>query len=169
MADDSNKTDKEPGKETVSKGIAKRKYLLIDDDLEGLDFTLKDNPVNKSYAPMKLFKLSEVESVAITKWGSMEKLEGEQEKRMQQTSEFENRKEEEKRHFWDCEEFFEPLKHFMVNMALPAERVSSYFKDKSDSSTQVTSGSIDSLLECDIILCFCDCLHSIPPDCMYTS
>ena len=85
---------------------------------------------------MKLFKLSEVESVAITKWGSMEKLEGEQEKRMQQTSELENRKEEEKRHFWDCEEFFEPLKHFMVNMELPAERVSSYFKDKSDSSTQ---------------------------------
>ena len=45
MADFSN-TDKE---EVVSKGIAKRKYLLIDDDLEGLDFTLKDNPVNKSY------------------------------------------------------------------------------------------------------------------------
>lgn len=26
------------------------------------------------------------------------------------------------------------------------------------------SESIDSLLECDVILCFCDCLHSIPPD-----
>lgn len=45
MADFSN-TDQE---EVVSKGIAKRKYLLIDDDLEGLEFELKDNPVNKSY------------------------------------------------------------------------------------------------------------------------
>lgn len=81
---------------------------------------------------MKIFKLSEVESLAIAKWGSMEKLETEQEKRRQQTSELENRKEEEKRHFWDCKELFEPLKHFMVNMELPTERVSSYFKDKGD-------------------------------------
>lgn len=81
---------------------------------------------------MKIFKLSEVESLAITKWGSMEKLETEQEKKTQQNSKLENRKEEEKRHFWDCEELFEPLKRFMVNMELPTERVSSYFKDKGD-------------------------------------
>lgn len=31
----------------------------------------------------------------------------------------------------------------------------------------MASGSPDSLLECDVILCFCDCLHSIPNDCMY--
>lgn len=43
MADFSNKG------EVVSKGIAKRKYLLVDNDLEGLEFELKDNPVNKSY------------------------------------------------------------------------------------------------------------------------
>ena len=45
MADISN-PDKE---EVVSKGIAKRKYLLVDNDLEGLEFDLKDNPLNKSY------------------------------------------------------------------------------------------------------------------------
>ena len=45
MADISN-PDKE---EAVSKGIAKRKYLLVDNDLEGLEFELKDNPLNKSY------------------------------------------------------------------------------------------------------------------------
>lgn len=45
MADFSN-----PDKEgVVSKGIAKRKYLLVDNDLEGVEFELKDNPVNKSY------------------------------------------------------------------------------------------------------------------------
>lgn len=81
---------------------------------------------------MKLFKLSEVESLATTKWGSMEKLETEQEKRRQQNSKLEKRKEEEKRRFWDCKELFEPLKRFMVNMELPTERVSSYFKDKGD-------------------------------------
>lgn len=85
-----------------------------------------------SLAPMKVFKLSEVESVAISKWGSMEKLEAEQEKRRQQTSKLESRKEQEKRHFWDCEELFEPLKRFMVNLELPVERVSSYFKDKGE-------------------------------------
>ena len=44
MADVSN-----PDKVVVSKGIAKRKYLLVDNDLEGLEFELKDNPINKSY------------------------------------------------------------------------------------------------------------------------
>lgn len=83
---------------------------------------------------MKLFKLSEVESLAITKWGSMKKLETEQEKRRKQNSNLENRKEEEKRHFWDCKEIFEPLKSFMVNVELPTERVSSYFKDKGDNT-----------------------------------
>lgn len=85
-------------------------------------------------APMKIFKLSEVECVAISKWGSMEKLEAEQEKRRQQNSRLENRKEEEKRHFWDSEELFEPLKPFMENMQLPSERLSSYFKNKRDSA-----------------------------------
>ena len=90
--------------------------------------------MSHSPAPMKLFKLSEVESLAITKWGSMKKLETEQEKRRKQNSNLENRKEEEKRHLWDCKEIFEPLKSFMVNVELPIERVSSYFKDKGDNT-----------------------------------
>ena len=39
--------------ETVSKGVAKRKYLLLDEDLEELKYQLKDNPVNKSYGKCK--------------------------------------------------------------------------------------------------------------------
>lgn len=46
MADNLNDTGRD---KVVSKGLAKRKYLLVDNDLEGLEFTLKDNPVNKSY------------------------------------------------------------------------------------------------------------------------
>ena len=50
MADFSNNANKFADKqETVSKGVAKRKYLLLDDDLEGIEFELKDNPVNKGY------------------------------------------------------------------------------------------------------------------------
>ena len=84
---------------------------------------------------MKIFKLSEVESVAVKKWGSMEKLEAEQLHRKEQNSKLESRKEEEKRHFWDREEIFEPLKRFMVNLELPAEKVSSYFKVKTADNT----------------------------------
>ena len=83
-------------------------------------------------AAMKIFKLSEVESVAIRKWGSMEKLEAQQEKRKQQNSKLERKNEEEKRHFWDNEEIFKPLEHFMVNLELPEERVSCYFREKID-------------------------------------
>lgn len=46
MADYSENTNKQ---ETLSKGVAKRKYLLLDGDLDGLEFETKDNPVNKSY------------------------------------------------------------------------------------------------------------------------
>lgn len=81
---------------------------------------------------MKIFKLSEVESVAIRKWGSIEKLEAEQEKRKQQNAKLERKNEEEKRHFWDNEEIFKPLEHFMVNLELPEERVSYYFREKID-------------------------------------
>lgn len=83
-------------------------------------------------AAMKIFKLSEVESVAIRKWGSIEKLEAEQEKRKQQNSKLERKNEEGKRHFWDHEEIFKPLEHFMVNLELPEERVSYYFREKID-------------------------------------
>ena len=31
----------------------------------------------------------------------------------------------------------------------------------------VISGEEEHLLDCDVILCFCDCLHSAPPDCKY--
>ena len=65
----------------------------------------------------------------------MEKLEAEQLHRKEQNSKLESRKEEEKRHFWDREEIFEPLKRFMVNLELPAEKVSSYFKVKTADNT----------------------------------
>lgn len=50
MADFSNNTVQI---ETVSKGVAKRKYLLLDEDLEDLKYQLKDNPVKKSYGKCK--------------------------------------------------------------------------------------------------------------------
>ena len=50
MADFSNNTVQI---ETVSKGVAKRKYLQLDEDLEDLKYQLKDNPVNKSYGKCK--------------------------------------------------------------------------------------------------------------------
>ena len=81
---------------------------------------------------MKIFKLSEVESVAFKKWGSIGNLEAEQENRKQKNCDLESRIEEDKRHFWDREEIFEPLKHFIENIELPAERISSYFKEESD-------------------------------------
>ena len=56
MADCSENTNKH---ETLSKGVAKRTYLLLDGDLEGLEFEIKDNPVNKSYGWYGSFKISE--------------------------------------------------------------------------------------------------------------
>ncbi|XP_029180106.2 uncharacterized protein LOC114947635 [Acropora millepora] len=159
MADVSDALEKQT---SVSKALAKRKYILQEEDLEGLEFELKDNPVNKNYAPMKIFKLSAVESVALRKWGSMEKLEAEQVKRKQRNSVVDSKIEEEKRHFWDRDEIFEPLKPFMQKLELPAERISPYFKEANNKD--VSSDKEANLLDCNIILCFCDCLHSVPPD-----
>ena len=46
MADVSDALEKQT---SVSKGLAKRKYILQEEDLAGLDFELKDNPVNKNF------------------------------------------------------------------------------------------------------------------------
>lgn len=97
-------------------------------------FNLIDQSTIFSLVPVKMFKLSEVESLAVKKWGSMEKLQAEQETRKQKNSELESRTEEEKRHFWDCEEIFEPLKTFMEKIELPVERISSYFKEKANNT-----------------------------------
>lgn len=47
MADVSDALEKK--QTSVSKALAKRKYILQEEDLEGLEFELKDNPVNKNY------------------------------------------------------------------------------------------------------------------------
>ena len=102
---------------------------------------------------MKIFKRSEVESVAISKWGSMEKLENELEKRRRQNSKLEERKEEQKRHFWEREELFEPLKPFMENIELPSETVSPYFREKRDRPQgDVSMGLSDSQELCSLDL-----------------
>ena len=36
-------------KESISKGVVKRKYLLTDEELEDIHFELVDNPLNKGY------------------------------------------------------------------------------------------------------------------------
>ena len=48
MADSSNKPE-ESREQELSKTAAKRKYLLVDEDLEDLDHKIKDNPMNKGY------------------------------------------------------------------------------------------------------------------------
>jgi len=45
--------EEEVGNETLSKAAVKRKYLLTDDDLEDLEYELKDNPINKKYRKFK--------------------------------------------------------------------------------------------------------------------
>lgn len=48
---DSSKQDAiiESDVQELSKTAAKRKYLLVDEDLDDLDHELKDNPLNKGY------------------------------------------------------------------------------------------------------------------------
>lgn len=40
-------------KETLSKAAVKRKYLLTDEDLQDLQYEMKDNPLNKSYRMLR--------------------------------------------------------------------------------------------------------------------
>ncbi|EDO34508.1 predicted protein [Nematostella vectensis] len=141
---------KDDVKHAIAKGNAKRDYLLSDEDLKELNHETKDNPINKSYPPMKIFKLSEVKSKAVEVWGSLEKLEDEKTKRKQKKVNVETKNEEEKRKFWDCEEIYEPLKKYMDELKLPvvAKEV-----------PPATKG----LLDCDVILCYSDCMNSRPP------
>ena len=113
-----------------------------------------------SSAPMKMFKLSEVESVAIEKWGSMEKLTSEQEKRRHQKVTLDNRREEERRHLWDCDKLYGPLQHFMEDIELPMERTSPYFSDKNAESN--TGEMKKSLLIIFVINFFVPTVVSLP-------
>lgn len=42
-------TDEHSDEQELSKASAKRKYLLVDEDLDDLDHELRDNPMNKGY------------------------------------------------------------------------------------------------------------------------
>ena len=104
---------------------------------------------------MKLFRLSEVEAVAIKKWGSQENLEDEQEKRRLQKVKLESKREDDKREFWDNDRLYEPMKHFLQNMDLPAEKLSPYFRSQSSDCEkgEATKGIDKSNLEKLLLYC----------------
>lgn len=68
---------------------------------------------------MKVFKASEIKIVAIDKWGSLENIEIEQQKRKERQTNLAEKKEKEMEQFWDCEEIYEPMKKFMDKIDLP--------------------------------------------------
>ena len=61
---------------------AKERYLLRPADLEGLACALDTNPVDASFAPMKLYRRVDLASAAVKRWGSRENLERERRKRL---------------------------------------------------------------------------------------
>ncbi|MEW5306743.1 MAG: hypothetical protein WDW36_009186 [Sanguina aurantia] len=68
-------------RDTIAKTHAKAIYCLSDKDLQQLTPSEKKNPMSKFLAPMKLYKKSELEELAVTKFGSMEAVTAEREKR----------------------------------------------------------------------------------------
>ena len=81
-------------------------------------------------APMKVYDKSRLEEIAIEKHGSMEEIKAKQdEKSRAKNSRMEN-KDEETRKLWDCEELYEPMKQFMVDIDLPIQKTSQYFGRK---------------------------------------
>jgi hypothetical protein len=73
---------------------------------------------------MKMFKTSAVKRVAITKWGSLENLEIEHQKRREKQSNLAEKRDNETRQLWDCEELYEPMKTFVDKIDLPKNDVS---------------------------------------------
>ncbi|XP_031568937.1 uncharacterized protein LOC116303521 [Actinia tenebrosa] len=153
MADISKQETVESDEQELSKASAKRKYLLVDADLEDLDHELKDNPLSKAYAPMKVFKAGEVKRVAIDKWGSLENIKIEQQKRNERQTNLTEQRENEMRQFWDREETYEPMKKFMDKIDLP----------KTNLAEEQSADGCKNILSSDVILCFCDCMNSRPP------
>lgn len=68
---------------------------------------------------MKVFKASDVKKVALDKWGSLENIENEQQKRKEKRANLAEKKESETRQFWDCEEIHKPMRAFMEKIDLP--------------------------------------------------
>lgn len=76
-------TRDDPGKQRfASFSAAKERYLLRPADLEGLACALDTNPVDASFAPMKLYRRVDLASAAVKRWGSRENLERERRKRL---------------------------------------------------------------------------------------
>eukprot|EP00878_Enallax_costatus_P007711 GHUV01008072.1.p1 GENE.GHUV01008072.1~~GHUV01008072.1.p1 ORF type:complete len:178 (+),score=56.33 GHUV01008072.1:410-943(+) len=56
----------------ISKSTAKATYLLSEADLSSLGALQRSNPRHKEWTPMKMYLVSQVESVAVAKHGSLE-------------------------------------------------------------------------------------------------
>jgi len=65
----------------ISRTKAKEQYLLNDIDLNNLLYLVKPNPHRSSYASMKLYRKSEIESIAFARYGNMDNIDAEKQKR----------------------------------------------------------------------------------------
>eukprot|EP00879_Flechtneria_rotunda_P024529 GHRR01026005.1.p1 GENE.GHRR01026005.1~~GHRR01026005.1.p1 ORF type:complete len:168 (+),score=43.02 GHRR01026005.1:253-756(+) len=65
----------------ISKSIAKTTYLLTDSDLHKLGYLEKQNPQHKDWASMKMYLVSQVETAAVNKHGSLDAMEAAKQER----------------------------------------------------------------------------------------
>lgn len=76
---------------------------------------------------MKLFKLSDVKTLALQKWNSIELLDAERELKRKKRVKMDNKKEEETKHLWNTGELYKPLESYMKSFSLPLLSSSPYF------------------------------------------
>ena len=147
----------------ISKTAAKRKYFLTDSDLETVPFKMKPNPLNKKYAPMKVYQTSTVETIAIEKHGSLDLINSKHKEKSEATNTRLENKEEETKNLWDSEELFESMKEFMSDIHLPDEKEtvsSTVSKESGCKCAAINEDQPDEFLRQDVIIHYFDCMHN---------
>lgn len=69
----------------ITKGTAKEDYLLSDGSLAHLTYIERKNPRDPRFNKMKLFLLRDVQEVAVAKHGSLDAIEPERERRLEES------------------------------------------------------------------------------------
>eukprot|EP00736_Rhodelphis_marinus_P008401 Rmarinus@m.15128 len=155
--------ENDPSWVLVTKGRARRWYLLQSPDFEPFECKILPNPYNKHYAPMKQFCMRDISIAVFRRWGTKEKLE-EAKLRVKVAH---DRVEWERKQAWfrAIDDIFRPMGPFMKSLPLPRLPVVSPFFASSNAKVSfedavILEPTVDIWTQnLDLILHCTNCVH----------
>lgn len=74
--------ERQPGQRLIPKTQAKQHWCLSDSDLQHVRYCIEPNPINPAFSSMHLYRITDIRSAALRKFGTVEAVDKERRRRL---------------------------------------------------------------------------------------